>query len=165
VLPTTGAGEDAQLTQHKCSTSDVLAALQMAPCAHKATRQWSCFQTRTCTVSIMQSAAASRSLLFSALSSCVVTLLLRRPRFSSTRKNLHVPQGKAQQAALSDRDKHMPRPSSHGQCSAAPYYSQWGGMYMNAIPCMWQLENATRLSIMTKTHHAGCCDFVILDSC
>lgn len=36
----------------------------------------------------MQSAAASLSLLLSALSSCVVTLLLSRPRFSSTRKNL-----------------------------------------------------------------------------
>jgi hypothetical protein len=36
----------------------------------------------------MQSAAASRSLLLSAFSSCVVTHVLWRPRFSSTRKVL-----------------------------------------------------------------------------
>jgi hypothetical protein len=42
----------------------------------------------TCTVSIMQSAAASRSLLLSAFSSCVVTQVLLRPRFSNTRNAL-----------------------------------------------------------------------------
>lgn len=48
--------------------------------------------TPTCTVSMMQSAAASRSLLLSAFSSCVVTHALERPRFSSTRNALQATQ-------------------------------------------------------------------------
>lgn len=54
------------------------------------TTQWpERLQGPTCTVSMMQSAAASLSLLFSAFSSCVVTQVLECPRFSNTRKDLH----------------------------------------------------------------------------